>query len=1000
SSAERIPQRVDFLSMYGARRVEDLTLKLRARWSRSIPDGILPFPALLGAESLTASTEIWLDETHHGPHGMLAGTTGAGKSELLQTLICSLVIEHDPRLLNLLLIDFKGGSTFNVFANLPHTVGMVTNLDGTLVARTLAALKAETDWRQAFLKSMRVRDITQYHRIYSQDINTQHFGSVNYKPLPHLFIIVDEFAQLAKEMPDFLRELVRTAQVGRSLGLHLILGTQSPMDVITEEMNANLQFRICLRVQNIEASRAMLRRPDAAYLPASYPGRGYFQVGEQGMFKQFQTAYVGAEYHRQDALIAERAVSEAPILEFLGTTGDKQDLLPRPARSNSHTYTVAQAVADLVVGYAEQERIPASKPILLRPLSERMTLADTFEHIGVGGWNGERWLSPGRDHLGRPIPLGSAPVGMVDDAANRTQYPLWLHLGSDDGTSVVRRKDGHILIVGTPGTGKTNLLRTLALSAALLHAPDKLHLYFLSFTGAGLDDLGHLPHAERVIYGAESERIRRLFARLIRILEERQAGEASRVPLITVFIDQYEGFREMARTHDHLTSEFERLLVEGRAAGIAFVITASSVDSVPDRLRSIIGQRIAFTLGDTPSYAMLVGRLSAPPENSPPPGRGYIYNSPPLLCQIALPQMSARDGLTSEAEMLNRMSSLIQEMRAGYENAKASLNVSQSPQPVHILPSRIDLKQLLDDVPMVSGDQRILTLLGRWDDDALTPFLFDWTATGGQMIVTGPPGSGKTNLLHAAAISAAASSSPDQLSLLLIDCDGRSSAPLSALKHTVAYASDPPEVDQYLRMMQEDLSAGSGRKFVVMIDDYDSFAETLRQFPELDTLNLLRDLLRSYGGERLFLWIAAYLDRSTDVLIKYLLMRRAGFALVVKDSLTRLNVRTTGLSGEMMPTGRAYLPSERGSSIGIVQTALVSDAAGMIQAINERWQGYQAAPQSVEPVKTTRRQAPSTQNGQNSTDSLDDPIAEIDVEGLIEDLLGVGGSQPPARKRS
>jgi len=775
------------------------------------------------------------------------------------------------------------------------------------------------------------------------------------------------------------------------------------MDVITEEMNANLQFRICLRVQNLEASRAMLRRPDAAYLPASSPGRGYFQVGEKGTFKQFQTAYVGVEYqnHIEPSPAAERLTTEQPILDIISAVSERQELLPRPPKAATHTYTVAQAVADLVTSYAQQERIPLSKPILLRPLSERLTLADTFEQVGVGGWNGTGWLSPGRDHLGRPIPPGSAPVGLVDDAANRTQYPLWLHLGSDDGTTAARRKDGHILIVGAPGTGKTMLLRTLALSAALLHAPDKLHFYFVSFTGMGIDDLGGLPHAERVLYGTETERIRRLFARLIRILEERQAGSAPRVPLIAVFLDQYEGFREMARTHDHLMAQFERLLIEGRAAGIAFVITASSVDSVPDRLRSIIGQRIAFTLGDTASYAMLVGRLNTPPDYSPPPGRGYIYHSPPLLCQIALPDVVVRDLTTSEADMLNTTATLIQEMRAGYENLSDPRQpVSQSPQPVHVLASRIDLKLLLDEIPSPAADDHLLTPLGRWDDDALTPFCFDWTAMGGQFIVTGPPGSGKTNLLHAAAISAAATYPPDQLGLLLIDGDGRSSAPIASLRHAIAYVSDPADADHAVRLIRAELENGPARKFAVLIDDYDSFCESLRQSPDLNTLSLLRDLLRTYGGERLFLWAAAYLDRSTDVLTKYLLMRRTGFALVVKDSLTRLNVRSTGISGEIMPPGRAYLPSERGSSIGIVQTALVSDAAELVQAINERWQDSQPAAQNAAPAPATTKQNRVMLPPERETDLLD-PVADIDVEGLIEDLLGsVGDSRPLPGKRS
>ncbi|CAG1000173.1 hypothetical protein GPROT1_03815, partial [Gammaproteobacteria bacterium] len=360
----RIPRRVDLLDIYGVRYVEELRERMRNKWNRPIRKGMIPFPVPIGRESLAVNTEIALDEENHGPHGMLAGTTGSGKSELLQTLICSLVIEHDPRLLTLLLIDFKGGATFNVFSALPHTVGMVTNLDSIRVSRALEALKAETQYRQQFLESMNVRDVNQYHRFYVN--SPERFNDPTFKALPHLFIIVDEFAQLAKEMPDFMRELVRTVQVGRSLGLHLLLGTQSPMDVITDEMNANLQFRICLRVQNVEASRAMLRRPDAAFLPSGWPGRGYFQVGAQGMFKQFQTAYVGADYERKRN---DEAPEEKVILELITGSGDVVNLLPDtrtsfPASTNGSSvqptepYTVAKAISETIVDFSKTESVP------------------------------------------------------------------------------------------------------------------------------------------------------------------------------------------------------------------------------------------------------------------------------------------------------------------------------------------------------------------------------------------------------------------------------------------------------------------------------------------------------------------------------------------------------------------------------------------------------------------------------------------------------------------
>src|SRR5690606_8132216 len=303
------------------------------------------------------------------------------------------------------------------------------------------------------------------------------------KPLPHLFIIVDEFAQLAKEMPDFMRELVRTVQVGRSLGLHLLLGTQSPMDVITDEMNANLQFRICLRVQNVEASRAMLRRPDAAFLPSGWPGRGYFQVGAQGMFKQFQTAYVGADYERKQV---DEAPEEKFVLEVVTGSGDVVSMVPAartslPVSGNRQStqqnlqptapYTAAKAICDTLTDFARTEGVPWMKPLLLPPLEERISLAAPFTKSNAVGWNGVEWLPPGEDHEGNPIQTGSAPVGILDDVYNRTQHPLWINLNTSEGGRT-NRKDGHVIVMGSPGTGKTTFIRTLAISLALHHAPE------------------------------------------------------------------------------------------------------------------------------------------------------------------------------------------------------------------------------------------------------------------------------------------------------------------------------------------------------------------------------------------------------------------------------------------------------------------------------------------------------------------------------------------------
>jgi len=1007
--AGRIPRRVDFLEMSGVRYVEEFRDKMRLKWRRQVRKGILPFPAAIGRESLAVDTEIALDEDHHGPHGVLAGTTGSGKSELLQTLICSLVLEHDPRMLTLLLIDFKGGATFNVFSNLPHTVGTVTNLDSIRVSRALEALKAETSYRQLFLDSMNVRDINQYHRFFAS--TPARMADPTYKPLPHLFIIVDEFAQLAKEMPDFMRELIRTVQVGRSLGLHLLLGTQSPMDVITDEMNANLQFRICLRVQNIEASRAMLRRPDAAFLPSGWPGRGYFQVGTQGMFKQFQTAYVGGDYERKRD---EEAPKEEMVLELITEKGETVNLLPETRTSfqslpgdpaQGHTngnapieiqqpYTVARAISETIVSFAKDEGVPWMKPLLLPPLEERITLAKPIAKSNTVGWDGFAWADPGADHENTPIKTGTAPIGILDDVYNRTQNPLWINLNTSAGEGgKSNRKDGHVLIMGSPGSGKSMVIKTLAISLALLHSPDKLHMYFLSFTGTSLDDLGDLPHAERVIHGNEPERVRRLFNRLINTLNDRQAGRAEAMnPVIMLAIDQYEQFRDSYR-EQHM-ADLDRLVNEGRAFGIYVVMTTNSPNIVPDRLRSLMQQRIALELGDIADYLIAVGRVNA--GGDLPSGRGFFSANPPLACQVALPTLRATE---DDQDTAVATGEVVQQLKQGYMTLmaeKGEADKVQSPDPIEPLPTRVPLQTLSTPISR-KNEYHIVTPLGRYDDDAQTVFTLDWWAAGPQFIVTGPPGSGKTNMLQAAILSAAQMHSPKQLRFLLVDFNGRSLRSVANLKHVIRRVTDVIELQAQLVNLQSEMNAFYAATrdqnldgddppnlpaTVVIIDDYDQTSEAISGNPEL--LMQLRDHVRLHSELGLYMWVAGYLERTSDPLIKQLLLRRSGFALSVKDSLQKLNVRTVGLSNDIMPEGRMYVPQM--NTIKVVQNALVENASAYVSQINERLWGKFSKAEWQHPA--TREQVMTQTKAATLSKRTGEQTLSIDTPGLIEDLIG------------
>jgi S-DNA-T family DNA segregation ATPase FtsK/SpoIIIE len=932
-STGALPRRVPFLDLYGVAHPADLAPVIADHWRQPVR-GALPRPVPVGQSDADSALLLMLDEAHHGPHGMLAGTTGAGKSEFLQTLICALAIAHDPRLLNFLLIDFKGGSTLIPFARLPHTVGILTNLDGLLVERALDALRSELTQRQALLRERGLRDIGQYHRLHTA--TPAQMSEAGYRPLPHLVIIVDEFAQLARELPEFLAEWVRVAQVGRSLGVHLVLGTQSPAEVVTDELSANLQFRLCFRVQSIEASRAVLRRPDAAYLPADWPGRAYLQVGEGGMFAQFQTAYAGEDV--RDAQPAERMVLEwvredGAVVDLLDdadqpTAGYGSADLPDPAEP----HTVARAVVDALIEAAHGRGLSFMPPLLLPPLGEHLTLRTAFSAAGVPLWNGAHWPPPDPDTL-------SAPIGLIDDVAAHRQPALTVTLR---GAGL---RAGHLL--------------TVAAGLALRHAPDVLHLYALTAQRGALDGLSHLPHAEPPITLGEPERVRLLMRRLLARLDDPHARTPEHVVLL---IDGFEMLRDPA--YAGVYREVERLLSDGRAAGVYVVVSASGIGSLPERARGWLMQRIALQPTNPTDLTQTVGVVTlraAQGGRVLPAGRGFVPDTPPRLCQVCLPcEFPADDPLAAFAELAD-------EMRAAY---RAQTGREHAPAPVRPLPARLPFETLAQ--PAALGSLSIA--LGVRDADGQPPLWVDWAAHGAAVVIAGGAGSGKTNLLRAAVLALAGQATPDQVAIVLIDLTGRALSPVRGLPHVAAHVTDPDQVAACLPHLTRE-----PRRVAVFIDDYDLFSDGLTQeAPHL--LRALRDLARQRPD--LAIWAAGYLDRASDPLIRHLLMKRTGVALGGREALMTLGQRLSDAPPDALPLGRGWSVGFEGG-LSLVQTAWVRDAAAWAAYLGQRWAGHTAQPWRIGDAPATPPAAPTL----SSRAPLD-----IDTAGLIDDLLGGEGA--------
>ncbi|MDO4523692.1 MAG: FtsK/SpoIIIE domain-containing protein, partial [Eubacteriales bacterium] len=328
-----IPAGISFFDLYGILRPEELHSEERWRMAKTSET----MKGLVGVVGGGKPCYLDIHERYHGPHGLVAGTTGSGKSETLQTYMLSMAINYSPEDVGFFIIDYKGGGMANLFTELPHTIGSISNLSGNQVKRAMISIKSENKRRQRIFSAYGVNNINSYTALYKNGDATE--------PLPHMLIIVDEFAELKREEPDFMKELISVAQVGRSLGVHLILSTQKPSGTVDENIWSNSKFKLCLRVQDKQDSMDMLHRPDAAYLTQA--GRCYLQVGNDEIFEQFQSGYSGAPYEEASGS------SKLVIVQILDSVG-KVDLVGNHLKIKHQQETQERWITILQKAFADQ----------------------------------------------------------------------------------------------------------------------------------------------------------------------------------------------------------------------------------------------------------------------------------------------------------------------------------------------------------------------------------------------------------------------------------------------------------------------------------------------------------------------------------------------------------------------------------------------------------------------------------------------------------------------
>ncbi|MFI3326519.1 MAG: type VII secretion protein EssC [Clostridia bacterium] len=604
----QLPQMITFLQMFEVGKVEHLNAL--TRWEENDPTKSLE--AIVGVDTLGSAFKLDLHEKFHGPHGLVAGMTGSGKSEFIITYILSLAINYHPNEVAFILIDYKGGGMAKSFENLPHTAGIITNLDGSAIKRSLVSIQSELKRRQAIFAKASAKigvsniDIYKYQRMYRE-------GTVD-EPLQHLFIISDEFAELKTQQQDFMAQLVSAARIGRSLGVHLILATQKPSGVVDDQIWSNSRFRVCLKVQDRTDSMDMLKRPDAAELTST--GRFYLQVGYNELFEIGQSAWAGASYFPSDNVLVDKDNSVL-VIDKNGHV-IKQAKIQDQRFSNPNAKKQLDAITEYLETIAKEEKISIRK-LWLDPIPSVIFLDDIRKKYGA---------------ISKKFELNPV-IGEYDDPANQQQCVLRLPLS----------KEGNTVVYGVAGSGKTSFINTMVYSLIKEHTADEVNIYILDFASETLRAFSKAPHVGDVILSYENEKITNLFKMLQGELNKRKkifadfggdyqsyiTASKKEMPSIVVVVNNFSAFTELYAEKEEAVAYLSR---EGTKYGIYFVLSSLGTNGVRFRLLQNFKQHFVLQLNDDSDYSIVVGKT----EGLVPmkcKGRGLFKNDGLFEFQIA-----------------------------------------------------------------------------------------------------------------------------------------------------------------------------------------------------------------------------------------------------------------------------------------------------------------------------------------------------------------------------
>ena len=835
----------------------------RTAWSPRSPRDFLRVP--IGSDDAGSTILLDLKESAQlGAHGLCVGATGSGKSELLRTLVAALASTHGPEDLSMILIDYKGGAAFAPFAPLPHVVGLMDNLadDAGLVERARASLAGEVTRRQKQLRDAGSSpDIAHYRRLRAEHPEMA--------PMPHLFVIIDEFGELLTASPDLVDLLLTIGRIGRSIGVHLLLSSQRIEAGKLRGLDTYLSYRICLRTFTEAESSTVIGVSDAFHLPA-VPGYGYLKV-DTSIFTRFRSGFVSGPIDTIDEQPAPDEIEERVPLLLPTYNGLEEESSVTIEDDVPEGHTTRTTVVDTVVSQLAQAA-PVSSPVWLDPLPSRLTLSRLHSTS----------LRRGRSAVPvPPVPSVSVPIGIVDDPAQQRQDPWLLDLTLGGG---------HVSITGAPQSGRTSFLWTLATSAALCLPPSRLAFYGIDATGGGLSRLSGLPNVGGIATRGDRERMRRVVEEIVTMLDTReQVFSRHRIDSLDVLRSRHaagqipelasadvvllvDGLGLLRSDFEELEDSLDDILRRGSGLGVHAVMTLSRSNELRMAQQPLVGTRLELRLND-PADSLIARKLSKTLRADVP---GRVLTPDQLFAHTALP-------IADDTDTSHGVGTALEELAERIANGWSG----ERPAPVRMLPEAIDPADLPD-----GEEEPDLLPLGLFQD-TMTPINLDLVGRDPHLLVLGDPGCGKSTVLRGVIESLVERHTPDELVIAVYDmrrttADACPESYLGGHATSAALAEGlSASIAQELERRSAAMSAGQepdGPRIVLVVDDYDILAA---------------------GNSNPLAPVIPYLSSARDLRLNVALTRPvAGSSQAMYDQLLQA-LRNTGATGLLMDGERS-----------------------------------------------------------------------------------------------